>query len=68
MESKHLSKGLFEVHFFSLMEVCSLGVVACCSNCSSIHNSGCPGYYATLGPYSDSNNFCSHTDPAVVVD
>ena len=45
-----------------------LEVVACCSDCSSIHNPDYSDYYATLGLDSGSNSCCSHTDPAVVTD
>ena len=54
--------------FFFLVAVHSLRVVACCSNCSSIHNSDCSDYYATRGLDSGSDNCCSHTDPVVVAD
>ena len=49
----------------------SLEVVACCSDCSSIHNLDCSDYtdyYATLGLDSGSDSCCSHTDPIVVAD
>ena len=54
---------------FSLMAVCSLKVVACCSDYSSIHSSNCSYYYAILGPScsSDSGMWYLHTDPVVAV-
>ena len=65
---QEFEQGLVPSQLFSLMAVHSLEVVACCSDYSSIHNSGCPGYYTTLGLDSDSDNCCSHTDPVVVAD
>ena len=53
---------------FSLMEVCLLGVVACCSYYSSIHSSNCSDYYASLGPGSSSDMCYLHTDLVVMVD
>ena len=52
---------------FSREVVRSLGVVACCSDCSSIHNPDCSDYYATLSPNSGSDS-CCYTDPAAVTD
>ena len=68
MRGKHLCKGLFQVHLFSLEVVRSLGVVACCSDYSTIHNSYCSDYYATLGLDYGSDSCCSHTDPVAVID
>ena len=55
---------------FSLMAVCSLGVVACCYDYSSIHSYECFDYYANLGlGYgSDFDKCYPHTDPFVAVD
>ena len=61
--------------FFSQGLVHSLGVVACCSNYSSNHNSNCSdylGYLSILNPHSDSDSsicsdmHCPHTALAVV--
>ena len=41
---------------FSLIAVCSLGVVACCFDYSSIHISNCSYYYDILGPSSSSDS------------
>ena len=60
-------QGLVPSPLFSREVVHSLGVVACCSGCSSIHNSDCFDYYATLGPDS-SYDSCCHTDPTAVID
>ena len=71
MRGKHLRKGLFPSQPFTREVVCSLGVVACCYDCSSIHNPDCSDYsdyYATLGLDSGSNSCCSHTNPIVVAD
>ena len=53
---------------FSPMAVCSLGVVAYCSDYSSIHSSDCSDYYANLGPSfdSDSDRYYPYTDLIVV--
>ena len=64
-------QGLVPSPFFSQKVDHSLGVVACCSDCSSIHNSDCPGYseyYATLGLDSGSDSCCSRTNPIAVAD
>ena len=56
---------------FSREVVRSLEVVACCSDCSSIHNPDCSDYsdyYATLGLDSGSHSCCSHTDPVAMAD
>ena len=56
---------------FSREVVRLLGMVACCSDCSSIINPGCSDYsdyYATLGLDSGSNSCCSHIDPVVGAD
>ena len=71
MRGEHLCKGLFQVHLFLERWFAHSGVVACFSDCSSIHNpdfSGYSDYYATLGLDSGSNSCCSHTDPAAVTD
>ena len=60
-------QGLILSSFFSREVVHSLRVVACCSDCSSIHNSDCFDYYATLGSDFGSDS-CCHTDPAIVTD
>ena len=59
---------LLPSQLFSLMVVCSLGVVACCSDYSSIHSYDCFDYYASLGPSSgsDSGMCYLHIDPVVV--
>ena len=57
--------------FFSLEVVHSLRVVACCSDCSSIHNLNCSDYYdyyATLGLDFGSDSCFPHTDPVAVAD
>ena len=49
----------------------SLGVVACCSDCSSIHNLyffDYSDYYATLGLDFSSDSCCPHTDPVDIAD
>ena len=64
-------QGLVPSPPFSWEVVRSLGVVACCSDCSSIHNPDCSDYsdcYATLGLDSGSNSCCSHIDPTTVTD
>ena len=56
---------------FSWEVVRLLGVVACCSDCSSIHNSDFSDYseyYATFGLDFGSDSCCSHTDPIDVAD
>ena len=59
---------------FSLMAVCSLGVVAYCYDYSFIHSSDCSDYYANLGPGSsfdfdsDSDRCYPHINPIVAVD
>ena len=71
MRGEHLRKGLFQVHFFSQRVDHSLGVVAYCFDCSSIHNpdySDYSDYYATLGLDSGSDSCCSHTDPVIAAD
>ena len=58
-------QGVVPSPLFSLWVVHSLGVVACCSDCSYIHNSDSPGcfdYYANFGLDSGSDSCCSHTD------
>ena len=62
-------QGLIPSPPFSLEVVHSLGMVACCSNCSSIHNPECSDYsyyYATLGLDFGSNSCFPHTDPVAV--
>ena len=54
--------------FFSLLAVCSLGEVACYSNCSSIHSSDYSDYSASLGSSLDSNRCYPHTDHVVATD
>ena len=64
-------QGLVPSPTFSWEVVHSLGVVACCFNCSSIHNPNgfdYSNYYATLGLDSSSDSCCSHTNPVVVAD
>ena len=55
---------------FSLMEVCSLGMVACCFDYSSIHSSNCSYYYDILSPSSsyDSGMWYLHIDHVIAVD
>ena len=65
MRGEHLRKGLFQVHIFLGRWFAHSGVVACCSDCSSIHNPDFSNYYVTLGPDSGSDS-CCYTDPAVV--
>ena len=60
-------QGLVPSPLFSQEVVRSLGVVVCCSDCSSIHNPDCSDCYATLGPDFGSNS-CCYTDPATVTD
>ena len=66
-------QGLVPTPPFSREAVRSPGVVACCSDCSSIHNLDCSDhsdYCVTLGldSDSDSDSCYSHTDPAAVTD
>ena len=64
-------QGLVPSQPFSREVVRSLGVVACCSDCSSIHNPDCSDYsdyYATLGLDFGSDSCCPHTDPVAVAD
>ena len=64
-------QGLVPSQPFSREAVRSLGVVACCSDCSSIHNPDCSDYsdyYATLGLDFGSDSCCPHTDPVAVAD
>ena len=64
-------QGLVPSPLFSREVVLSLQVVACCFDCSSIHNFyclGCSDYYANLGLDSGSDSCCSHTDPVAVAD
>ena len=56
---------------FTQEVVRSLGVVACCSDCSSIHNLDCydySDYYATLGLDFGSDSCCLHTNPVAKAD
>ena len=58
---------------FSQEVVHWLGLMAYCSDCSSIHTLDCSDcsdsdYYATLGLDSDSDNCCPHTVLAAVID
>ena len=67
------AQGLVPSPLFSQAVVCSLGVVACCSDCSSIHNLDCSDYsgsdyYATLGLDFGSDSWFPHTDPIAVAD
>ena len=71
VRGEHLRKGLFQVHLFLERWFAHSGVVACCSDCSSIHNPDCSDYsdyYATLGLDFGYDSCCSHTDPVVVAD
>ena len=54
---------------FSLMAVFSLRVMACYSDCSSIHSSDYSDYSTNVGSGSDSdsNRRYPHTDPVVAV-
>ena len=48
-----------------------LGMVACCSGYSSIHNPDCSDYfeyYATRGLDFGSDSYYPHTDPVAVAD
>ena len=49
---------------FFLLEVCSLGEVACYSDYSSIHSSDYSDYSANLGPNYGSDRCYPHTDPS----
>ena len=51
---------------FSQEVVRSLGVMACCSDCSSIHTLGCSDCYATLGLDFGSDSYFPHTVLVVV--
>ena len=58
---------------FSQEVVHSLRVVACCSDCSSIHNLDCSDYsdsdyYATLGLDFGSDSCFPQIDPVVMAD
>ena len=64
-------QGLVPSPPFSHEVVRLIGMVACCSGCSSIHNPDCSDYseyYATLGLDFGSDSCCPHTDPVVVAD
>ena len=64
-------QGLVPSPLFSRGVVLSFGEVACCSDCSSIHNPDCSDYsdyYATLGLDFSSDGCCPHTDPVAVAD
>ena len=66
-------EGLVLSQPFSQEVVCSLGVTACCSDCSSIHTLDCSDcsdfdYYATLSLDFDSDNCFLHTVLAAVLD
>ena len=52
---------------FSQEVVRSLEVMACCSDCSSIHTLDCSDCYATLGLDFDSNSCFPHTVLVAVV-
>ena len=63
-------QGLVPSPPFSREVVRSLGVVACCSDCSSINNhdySDYSDYYATLVLNFGSDSCCPYTDPVAVV-
>ena len=53
---------------FSLLVVCSFGVVACYSDCASIHSSNYSDYFANLGLDFGSDRCYPHTDPVVMDD
>ena len=53
---------------FSLLVVCSLGVVACYSDCSSIRSSDYSNYSASFGPDFGSDRCYPHIDLVVVAD
>ena len=64
-------QGLVLSPFFSQEVVCSLEVMACCSNCSSIHTLDCSDCsdsdcYATLGLDFDSDSCFPHNFLVVV--
>ena len=66
-------QGLVPSPLFSQEVVRSLGVVACCSDCSFIHNLDCSNYYdsdyyATLGLDFGSDSCFPHIDPVAVAD
>ena len=64
-------QGLVPSPPFSREVVRLLGMVACCSSCSSIHNLDCSNYseyYATLGLDVGSDSCCPHTYLVVVTD
>ena len=61
------AQGLVLSPLFSWEVVHSLGVVACCFDCSSIHNPDCFDYYVTLGLDSGSDS-CCYTDLATMTD
>ena len=66
-------QGLFLSQLFSHEVVHSLGVMACCSDCSSIHTLDCSDYSdsdycATLGLDFGSDNCFPHTVLAAVID
>ena len=62
-------QGLVPSPTFSREVIRSVRVVACCSDCSSIHNPDCSDYsdyYATLGLNFGYDSCCSHTNPVAV--
>ena len=66
-------QGLAQNPPFSQEVVRSLGVMACCSDCSSIHTLDCSGYsnfdyYATHGLDFDSDSCFPHTVLVAVAD
>ena len=66
-------QGLAPNPHFSQEVVRSLGVMACCSDCSSIHTLDCSdysysGYYATLSLDFDSDSCFPHTVLVAVAD
>ena len=64
-------QGLVPSPPFSREVVHLLGVVACCSDCSSIHNPDCSNYseyYATLSLDFGSDSCCTNIDPVAVAD
>ena len=64
-------QGLVPSPHFSLEVVRSLGVMVCCSDCSSLHNpnfSDYSDYHTTLGLDSGSGSCCSHTNLVAVAD
>ena len=52
--------------FFSLLVVCSFGVVACYYDCSSIRSFDYSDYSASLGPNSGFDRCYPHTKPALL--